>query len=172
MPSLLGSRAASNGTRPSSITSCSVLCESLQQCSGSASCLSYLLRFGCLLLLSSSSHFSAECHKVHDYMLSYFLKGDFLSRPLVLASQPITCTSQGSKSLPKVRVTTYVVILSWPNILYTVPIIKFPPINGELLKKEKSLDLTQINTFQNLSRVPFCSTLLLSTIQNTILPFM
>lgn len=108
-------------------------------------------------------------HKVHDYMLSYFLKGDFLGRLPSLLPSLYTCTSQGSKLLPKIRVTAYPVTLPWPNILYTVPIIKFLPSNGELLK-EKSLDLTQTHC-KTFHRSLFCSTLL-STIQNTILPFM
>lgn len=89
-----------------------------------------------------SPHNFQQHYKVHDYMLSCFLKGDFLSRLPSLLPSLDTCTSQGSKLLPKIRRTTYTVTLTWPNILYTVPIIKFLPSNGELLK-EKSLDLTQ-----------------------------
>lgn len=93
-----------------------------QQCSGSARCLRYLL------LLSCPSHFSAQCHKVHGYMLSYFFKGDFSSRSPVLDATPVNCASQGSKPWSEVKEKTYIVTFTWPGILCTVPIIKFPSI--------------------------------------------
>lgn len=102
----------------SSITSCSVLCESLALLDALAICSCSPVP---LTFQHSAIKYMATCYPASSKETS---QADLLSLMPHLWTVPLRVASHGPRSRRKHNIVT----LTWPGILCTVPIIKFPSI--------------------------------------------